>query len=369
MKRLAVIIPMALGVLALAATPSLAKKSYLTAWNSIYPASSSAANVTDGTGKSCQFCHESSSGGDGWNAYGWDMRVEMQGGLSAAEAILAIELLDSDMDPGAADNLEEINGDAQPGWTDGANNTIYFGDGTTAEAQSPPAGILGGLDPVVGPQEPDINLRPSSLDFGLVDVGTPEVRTTAVENLGNLTLNVSGVALCGGTSVEYAWSPSAFAVAPGASQTVTVTYTPVDEGLDTGCLDIASDDPDEGVVQLGLSGEGVVPQPQALDYDIVSFKPSGRVSLRRGTEVSIKLNYTNAGSVTGTASATVVGVQNQTEVYNEVASINARPGAKRASVKFPPYLPVAQGNITWTVTINDDDPDVDGATAITKVVR
>ena len=34
---------------------------------------------------------------------------------------------------------------------------------------------------------------------------------------------------------------------------------------------------------------------------------------------------------------------------------------------FPVYRPTNLGNIQWTVTVNDDDPDVDLATALTII--
>lgn len=121
------------------------------AWKTEYPDSTTDDNVQAGTGSECQICHQSSTGGDGWNAYGWRIRQGIEdGGLTTAAAIVAAELFDSDMDPMAATNLVEIDGGTQPGWTPGANNTIYFKDDSTLAAQSPPA-ISGDLDPAAPP--------------------------------------------------------------------------------------------------------------------------------------------------------------------------------------------------------------------------
>lgn len=101
---------------------------------------------------------------------------------------------------------------------------------------------------------PDINLDPLSLNFGeMVTTGNSASLDTAIQNLGNADLNVSAVELCAGTSAEFTWAPAApFTVTPGASQTLTVTYSPVDEGFDTGCLAISSNDPDEAIKQLQI---------------------------------------------------------------------------------------------------------------------
>lgn len=124
-----------------------------TAWKVQYPASTTDDNVLSGTGAECQICHESSGGGNGWNAYGWEIRLGIVGGgLSTTDAIVAAQTFNSDLDPAAANNLTEINGGTQPGWTPGANNTIYFKNGSTLAFQSPPT-ISGDLDPPA-PQVP-----------------------------------------------------------------------------------------------------------------------------------------------------------------------------------------------------------------------
>jgi hypothetical protein len=124
------------------------KSSYATDFFFNYPSSQSDDNVLGGTGKTCQLCHRDSNGGEPWNGYGWDIKQLVDGGMSASDAMLAVEALDSDGDPGGTSNIDEINGGNQPGWTNGPNNTIFFDDGSTQTGQLPPSGILGDLDPV-----------------------------------------------------------------------------------------------------------------------------------------------------------------------------------------------------------------------------
>lgn len=121
--------------------------SFASAWQSVYPTSMSDDNLTF-PASSCQLCHTSSSGGNSFNDYGWDLRFFDQQGLSKTDAILAAESLDSDDDPTGSTNLEEIQANSQPGWTPGPNNTEHFKDGTIQPGVSPPNGIAGNLDPV-----------------------------------------------------------------------------------------------------------------------------------------------------------------------------------------------------------------------------
>ena len=86
-------------------------------------------------------------------------------------------------------------------------------------------------------------------------------------------------------------------------------------------------------------------------------------------EVSIKLAVRNNGTVNGgaTAPATVIGVQNEVEVYNQTLAVSDAADDGRSRFKFPTYNPGVSGTIGWTVTIADEDPDIDEAWATTDV--
>ncbi len=137
-----------LGVLATASVAT-SWPYFLDAFQNRYPASQTANNVINGTGVGCQVCHQDLTGGNGWNGYGWKVLefVSVTGDINAALA--DAEPFDSDLDPTGSSNIDEITASTQPGWTDGPNNTIYF-HGAATPGQSPPAGILGSLDPAGG---------------------------------------------------------------------------------------------------------------------------------------------------------------------------------------------------------------------------
>lgn len=91
----------------------------------------------------CQICHEQISGGDGWNAYGWDLRqvfesnrLAIGGGFDNEQAaflssLRTLEEFRTDLsDPSSANYLEEILANAQPGWREGEDNRISFKDDT-----------------------------------------------------------------------------------------------------------------------------------------------------------------------------------------------------------------------------------------------
>ncbi|MFT5152416.1 MAG: hypothetical protein ACI841_002414 [Planctomycetota bacterium] len=92
-------------------------------------------------------CHEDPQGSQPWNSYGWSIRQNINGGMSIAQSIMAVENIDADGDPGGFTNLEEIMADTQPGWTDGPNNTVHFINGSTSTGVTAPGTISGDLDP------------------------------------------------------------------------------------------------------------------------------------------------------------------------------------------------------------------------------
>jgi hypothetical protein len=210
---------------------------------------------------------------------------------------------------------------------------------------------------------PDINLNPPSLNFGTVIISNGKVLTGQIKNQGKDDLEVTNTYPCAPTSSEFTTSPTApFTVAQGGSQTLTVTYTPVDEGEDNGCLVIESNDPGKDTVELNLAGIGA----ELVDLDVQSFKVIDKVKLSNLEPIKIELIVQNLSSANGSARrATVVGVQNIFEVYRETMMVFDLVGGSGTKWSFPTYWPTNLGNIQWTVKVDDDDRDVDLATALT----
>ncbi|HEU4382595.1 MAG TPA: choice-of-anchor D domain-containing protein [Anaeromyxobacteraceae bacterium] len=216
---------------------------------------------------------------------------------------------------------------------------------------------------------PAIALVPSSLSFGTVTIGSSASRTTQVQNTGNATLNVLGISLCSGTPAKFTWSPAApLAVAPGQAATLTVTYTPTDAVVDSGCLAIASDDPQNATVNLQLTGTGSQVQVAGLDIDIGEFEVPRYVNVRRTSSIGFEVEVRNRSLVDGTAPATLVGVLGGVEVYRQTIDITLQAG-REGEYHFPRYAisPGARGTISWTLTVDDQDPDIDRATARTSL--
>ena len=83
-----------------------AHPSYLTAWTTRYPTSTLPARMQAATGNQCNVCHHPTSTSNQGNCYKNDIRDAVNGGMTTAAAIAAVESLDSDGD--GVSNRNEI---------------------------------------------------------------------------------------------------------------------------------------------------------------------------------------------------------------------------------------------------------------------
>lgn len=108
-------------------------------------------------------------------------------------------------------------------------------------------------------------------------------------------------------------------------------------------------------------------QPTPIDLDIAQFKVTKNVRIANVKPIGISLVVKNTGTTEGSAMATITGSQNEIEVYSETQPVSDGVGNGRTTVDFMSYTPTVSGEIVWTATIADDDPDIDEATASTNV--
>ncbi len=107
------------------------------------------------------------------------------------------------------------------------------------------------------PTEPDISVSPMSVDFGQVLLGNTADQIVTITNSGAQTLTVSSLASSNGVFTIVSPGTPVDVLPNGGSEAVTVRFTPTVEAVENGGLDITSNDPDEGVVTVSLTGEGV----------------------------------------------------------------------------------------------------------------
>jgi|GEM_PF-1500815 len=203
---------------------------------------------------------------------------------------------------------------------------------------------------------PEMDVTPLSLNYGDVFIGSDSVLIVTITNTGTANLDVGSIALGGGTSADFAITsgPGSILLAPGANVTVQVTYSPSDEGADSGTLVIESDDADEGVVTVSLSGNGVpVPVPEinvtplSLNYSDVFI----------GSDSTFSVTITNAGTANLDVSTIALGAGTSADfaITSGPASIVLAPGAN-TTVQVT-YSPSDEGADSGTLVIASDDSD------------
>jgi photosystem II stability/assembly factor-like uncharacterized protein len=101
---------------------------------------------------------------------------------------------------------------------------------------------------------PAISLNPSAVDFDSVSVGASRSDTIRIYNVGTSTLVVSNVDV---SDPAFAPSRTSFSIAPGESDTLSVSFVPTAPQMYVDTLRIAINTPDS-VVHVPISGVGIV---------------------------------------------------------------------------------------------------------------
>ena len=146
--------------------------------------------------------------------------------------------------------------------------------------------------------DPDIEVVPTSHDLGHVWLGNSAKTVITVSNVGGHPLLLYGLDFQMVSSASFSITEAPplpqLVPPPDGEQNwieIEVTYSPSGVGIHSAVLEIASNDPDESVVQVALTGMGVSPldiSPMAYDFADVEV---------------------------GTCSETIITVTNITEVY------------------------------------------------------
>ncbi len=149
---------------------------------------------------------------------------------------------------------------------------------------------------------PEIEVLPALLewDFGNVEVGQSAIVLVQIFNYGTADLNVSSVTIAGDADFAITDGPAMpLVIAPNTSIGVDfeVTYAPATEVPASAVVTIVSDDEDESIVDVALSGVGIVivipPSQQIqdiLDYFDASVTDGTLVGYGPGNSASKRLN-------------------------------------------------------------------------------
>jgi hypothetical protein len=104
---------------------------------------------------------------------------------------------------------------------------------------------------------PNIQVVPSSFDFGEVVENQSTTTTVTVSNIGNLGLAINGIALDTGAEFSLDTGNCGSTLAAGENCTITITFSPTAGGVFNDTLTIDSTDPDSPIVDVNVTGTGL----------------------------------------------------------------------------------------------------------------
>lgn len=126
-----------------------------------------------------------------------------------------------------------------------------------------------GVDLAWGPDGPNIITAESHLDFGSLIAGESSNLDLIIKNVGNQSLTVTGADLSDTDNFSNT-ATVPFMVSPGGSQTIHVACTPQSMGIFNASLFLASNDIDEPIYTLSLTGKGTMGR-----FYVDSGRPTG----------------------------------------------------------------------------------------------
>jgi len=109
------------------------------------------------------------------------------------------------------------------------------------------------------PAVPDVDVQPDSVDFGIVPLDSTSARTVTVRNAGAGALRVVSTRVVGDSDGVFSITEGVGPFTLGAAEStgVVVEFAPASPGSRDAILRLTTDDPDESVRDVPLSGNGV----------------------------------------------------------------------------------------------------------------
>jgi hypothetical protein len=198
---------------------------------------------------------------------------------------------------------------------------------------------------------PEVDVMLTPIQYGETLVGTTSFRTLAIQNVGSADL-LATASLVGGDAGEFTVATASFTVAPGATHTIDVGFAPTSGGPKTTTLRLASDDADEGSIDVNVSGVGMMP----ADIDVTPAHDFGETLL--GTTTSRTFAIRNLGDVAlqVTLAGLVDGDAGEFAITQGSAPFLVAPGATHnLEVRFAPVS--AGPKVTWLRVASDDQDE------------
>ncbi len=191
---------------------------------------------------------------------------------------------------------------------------------------------------------PEIYVETQSIDFGDVSVGESEEATFQIDNIGNSDLTVSDISI-----QEYGFDTDfdgEIVISPGDERTITVSFSPNNYGEFSGTIVLLSDDPENELITIDLTGTGLAPDIE-LSVEELDF---GEVEFRR--EANLTFDISNVGNFGLNVIDITVEGEDFTVEFEEALEVEPEGNV---SVEVT-YSADNLGGVEGLITIVSDDP-------------
>jgi hypothetical protein len=194
---------------------------------------------------------------------------------------------------------------------------------------------------------PQLSVKPASLPFGDVTIGTSSTQTVTLTSNGTASVTVNSVTVHG---AEFAISGASFPLKLNPNKTVTldVKFTPKATGEATGYLTIDSNSSTDSTATVNLSGTGTSATSPQLSVKPTSL-PFGDVTVGTSSTQTVTLTSNGTASVTiNSIKATGAGFS----VSDETLPLTLNPG-KTVTLQVQ-FAPTGTGAVTGDLAIDSN---------------
>ncbi len=215
------------------------------------------------------------------------------------------------------------------------------GDGTFGYGSYSAGSVTGTISNV-----PDIEVTPSALNFGALNLGNTQFAFFKVKNTGSADLQVSNITAPSG----YGLGSTSMTLAPGDSQSVQVAFTPTNPVAYNGNIQVYSNDPSQVPETIAVTGLGIPDQVPQIDVAPHSLS-FGQIPI--GQSESRNLTLSNQGS----SNLSISGIMSNNSVFQvDNTSQVLAPGEELiVSITFSPS---SDGSVTGSIHIYHNDNSI-----------
>ncbi len=193
-------------------------------------------------------------------------------------------------------------------------------------------------------------------------------QTFTIQNTGTATLNGLALSVSSGNAADFsAGSLGATSLAPGATTTFTVTFSPSALGARSSALFIASNDPTSNPFRINVAGSGAFARNAALSNLTVSSGSLSPAFDSATTSYAVSVPFlTTSIALTATRSDANASVTIQGSPGASPVAVSLSVGANAVPVVVTAQDGVTTRTYTVTITRGANQPPVPGTHVVTR---